>query len=130
MRKRSGVAPRRSFLRTGLWERRFASDPHIIGRSITLNDKSTRIVGVLPAWFDFSTIFTPGSRVDMLIPFPITPETDRYGNTLSVLGRLKPGVSVQTAQAEFDVINDLASGARTRTAGNSALKIHCASGSI
>jgi predicted permease len=89
----------------GLWARRFASDLKVIGRAITLNDKSTRIVGVLPASFDFSTVFTPGSRVDMLVPFPITPETDRWGNTLAVLGRLKPNVTVGEAQAEFDIIN-------------------------
>lgn len=92
-------------LTQGLWERRFGADPRIIGRSITLNDRQTTIVGVLPATFDFSTVFTPGSRVDMVVPFPITQETDRWGNTLAVLGRLKPGVSVQQAQAEFDVIN-------------------------
>ena len=89
----------------GLWARRFGADPKIIGRVITLNDKSTRIVGVLPASFDFSTVFTPGSRVDMLVPFPITPETDRYGNTLAVLGRMKPGVTVSEAQADFDNVN-------------------------
>jgi putative ABC transport system permease protein len=90
----------------GLWKRRFAADPHIIGRSITLNDKVRTIVGVLPASFDFSTLFTPGTRVDMLVPFPLTRETDRYGNTLAVIGRLKPGTTVSQAQAEFDVIND------------------------
>ena len=90
----------------GLWKRRFASDPHVIGRSVTLNDKVRTIVGVLPASFDFSTLFTPGSRVDMLVPFPLTQETDRWGNTLAVIGRLKPNVTVQQAQAEFDVIND------------------------
>jgi predicted permease len=93
-------------LTDGLWKRRFAADPHVIGRSITLNDKPRTVVGVLPASFDFSTIFTPGSRVDMLVPFPLTQETDRWGNTLAVIGRLKPNVTVQQAQAEFDVIND------------------------
>src|SRR5204862_261913 len=63
-------------------------------------------VGVLPPSFDFSAVFTPGSRVDMLVPFPLTPETDRWGNTLAVLGRLKPGVSLGQAQAELEVIND------------------------
>lgn len=90
----------------GLWERRFGADPGIVGRSITLNNKSTTIVGVLPATFDFSTVFTPGSRVDMLVPFPISNETDRWGNTLAVIGRLKPGVSISQAQADFDVMND------------------------
>jgi putative ABC transport system permease protein len=90
----------------GLWERRFGSDPHIAGRSITLNDKAVTIVGVLPASFDFSSVFTPGSRVDMLVPFPLNAQTDRWGNTLAVIGRLKPAVTVQRAQSELDVIND------------------------
>jgi predicted permease len=90
----------------GLWKRLFAFDPNVTGRSITLNDKATTIVGVLPPGFDFSTVFTPGSRVDMLVPFPLTQETDRWGNTLAVLGRLKPKVTVSQAQAEFDVINE------------------------
>src|SRR5579872_2560706 len=98
--------PSAVILTNGLWERRFGSDPQIAGKNITLNNKPYTIAGVLPASFDFATTFTPGSRVDMLVPFPITPETDRWGNTLAVLGRLKPGVSVGRAQAEFDVMND------------------------
>ncbi len=90
----------------GLWKGRFGGDPHIVGRAITLNDRATTIVGVLPAAFDFSTVFTPGSRVDMLTPFPLTQETDRWGNTLAVVGRLKPHVTVQQAQAEFDVLDE------------------------
>jgi predicted permease len=93
-------------LTNGLWKRRFGSDPHVVGRTVTLNDQVRTIVGVLPASFDFSTVFTPGSRVDMLVPFPLARETDRWGNTLAVLGRLKPGITLQQAQAEFDVIND------------------------
>jgi putative ABC transport system permease protein len=89
----------------GLWERRFGADPHVVGRSITLNDHATTIVGVLPAVFDFSSVFTPGSRIDLLTPFPITEETDLWGNTLAVIGRLKPHVDVRQAQAEFDVVN-------------------------
>jgi predicted permease len=89
----------------GLWQRRFAGDPAIVGRSITLNDTPRTVVGVLPEDFDFSAVFTPGSRVDMVVPFPTTAETDRWGNTLAVIGRLKPGVTVAQAQAEFDVIN-------------------------
>ena len=90
----------------GLWQRRFGGDPSVIGRSITLNDLSVAVVGVLPAWFDFRAVFTPGSRIDMLVPFPITQATDRMGNTLAVLGRLKPGIGVQQAQSEFDVLNE------------------------
>lgn len=91
-------------LTQGLWERRFGSDPHIVGRRITLNNDATTIVGVMPRSFDFASVFTPGGRVDMLVPFPITDETDRWGNTLAVIGRLKPGVTVPKAQAEFDLL--------------------------
>src|SRR6185295_6337593 len=74
------------------------------GQSVTLNNQPTTVVGVLPSSFDFSSVFSPGARIDLLVPFPITPETDRWGNTLAVVGRLKPGVTVESAQAEFDVI--------------------------
>ena len=86
------------------WERRFGSDRGVIGSTVTISDKPTTIVGVLPASFDFASVFTPGARVDILVPFPICPETDRWGNTLAVVGRLKPGVSIESAQAEFDSI--------------------------
>ncbi|HXB71317.1 MAG TPA: ABC transporter permease [Candidatus Acidoferrales bacterium] len=88
----------------GLWERRFGSDPGIIGRRLTLNDEATTVVGVMPRTFDFASVFTPGSKVDILVPFPLTDETDRWGNTLAVIGRLKPGVTVRKAQAEFDLL--------------------------
>jgi len=88
----------------GLWERRFGSDPAIVGRRLTLNDEAATVVGVMPRSFDFASVFTPGAKVDMLVPFPITDETDRWGNTLAVIGRLKPGSTVQRAQAEFDLL--------------------------
>ena len=90
----------------GYWQRKFGGDRHVIGRAITLNDKSRRVVGVLPESFDFATLFTPGSRVDILIPFPLSKETDNWGNTLAVLGRMKPGVTVAQAQSEFNVLDD------------------------
>jgi len=86
------------------WTRRFAADPGIVGQSITLNNTPTTVVGVLPPSFDFGSVFSPGARIDFLLPFPICEETNRYGNTLAVIGRLKPGISIQTAQAEFDLI--------------------------
>ena len=94
-----------AILSYGLWQRRFGGDRSVIGRAVTLNDRSTNIIGVLPESFDFRSVFTPGSRSDMLVPFPITDRTDRYGNTLAVIGRLKPGSTVAQAQNEFDVIN-------------------------
>ncbi|MPZ20735.1 MAG: FtsX-like permease family protein [Luteitalea sp.] len=97
--------PPAALLTHGLWERRFSSDRAIVGKAITLNGKATVVVGVLPRSFDFASVFSPGSRIDLLTPFPIADETDRWGNTLAVIGRLKPGVTTESAQAELDLIN-------------------------
>ncbi len=99
------VAPKAVLLTHGFWQRRFAADPTIVGRSITLNNQPTTVVGVLPATFDFTSIFTPGTRVDFVLPFPLTDETDHWGNTLAVIGRLKPGVTIAAAQSEFNLLN-------------------------
>jgi len=97
---------RRAVLLThGFWSRRFGADPSVVGRPITLNGEPTAVVGVLPASFDFASIFTPGSEIDFLNPFPICDETDSWGNTLSMIGRLAPGVTIEQAQAELDLIN-------------------------
>ena len=93
-----------AILTYGFWTRRFGADPAMVGRSITLNGIPTPIVGILPATFDFSSTFTPGSRVDFLRPFPISDETDRWGNTLAIIGRLKPGATVASSQADLDLI--------------------------
>ncbi len=98
-------APSAVILTHGLWQRRFGGDPAVVGRALTLNDKPATVIGVLPASFDFSTVFTPGSRVDMLLAFPLTATTDQWGNTLSILGRLKPGASMARAQTEFNELS-------------------------
>jgi len=94
-----------AILTHGFWMRRFAADPAIVGTSILLNDVPTDVVGVLPPEFDFASTFSPGSRVEFLRPFPISDETDRWGNTLSMIGRLRPGATIESAQADLDVIN-------------------------
>lgn len=86
------------------WERRFHSDPKIVGQKIILNDVPVLVIGVMPREFDFASIFSPSSRIDLYEPFPLTQETDRWGNTLSIIGRLKPGVSIESAQAEMNVV--------------------------
>ena len=60
----------------------------------------------MPASFDFGSVFAPGTRIDLYSPFALTPETDRWGNTLALIGRLKPGVSIQRAQAEASVLGE------------------------
>jgi predicted permease len=88
----------------GYWVRRFAADPGIVGTSVTIGDVPTEIVGVLPTQFDFSSVFTPTTTVDFLRPWPISDETDNWGNTTTMVGRLAPGVTIPAAQAELESI--------------------------
>jgi putative ABC transport system permease protein len=88
----------------GYWQRRFAGDRSVVGRVLTLNGTPRTVVGVLPPSFDFSSMFSPGVTVDFLRPFAIGAQTDRYGNTLVILGRLKPGVTPPQAQADLDAV--------------------------
>ena len=54
--------PRVAILSHAFWQRRFDGDPDVVGRALTLNNKPMTIVGVLPATFDFDSIFSPGRR--------------------------------------------------------------------
>lgn len=87
------------------WQRQFAADANILGRKITINNQPVQVVGVLPASFDFDSVFTPGSNVDLLTPLPLDQDTQHWGNTLFVIGRLKAGVTAAVAQTELDTIN-------------------------
>jgi predicted permease len=93
--------PNAVILSHGFWRRRFAADPGVVGTSLTINDEPHTVVGVLPASFDFGSVFAPGSHFDLYFPFPLVPQTNRWGNTMAMIGRLKPGVSASEAQAEI-----------------------------
>lgn len=96
--------PKAVLLSNDFWKRRFNSDPEIINKTIRLNDEGVPVIGVLPASFDFGAIFAPGRRFEVVSVFPLTPETNRWGNTLAMVGRLRPGVSVREAQAETTLL--------------------------
>jgi predicted permease len=96
--------PRVAMLSDGLWRGKFGADRNIVGKVLRLDGGPVTVVGVLPVSFDFATIFTPGSRVDMFQPFPLSPETNQWGNTLAIVGRLKPGAALGTAQAEATIL--------------------------
>ncbi len=93
--------PKAVLLSHGFWERRFAGNPAIVGKTLTINEEPVTVVGVLPEGFDMAGVFAPGSHFDLYMPFPLSPETNRWGNTMAIVGRLKPGVTVQSAQAEI-----------------------------
>jgi putative ABC transport system permease protein len=84
-----------------LWQRRFGANDSVVGSNVLLSDKSTTIVGVMPPGFDY-----PG-QTDLWIPFPVVPANeprdDRY---MSVITRMKPGVTLQQAQSEMNTINE------------------------
>ncbi len=96
--------PPAAVLTHSFWQRRFGSDSGVLGRKLMLNNKPVTVVGVLPASFDFAGVFAPGASIDLFIPWPLTDETNRQGNTMKIVGRLKPGSTVQSAQAEFTLL--------------------------
>jgi predicted permease len=96
--------PKAVLLTDGLWRRRFAANPAIVGTALTLDDEPYTVVGVLPASFDFAAVFAPGSHIDLFFPFPLSAETNRWGNTMAMIGRLKPGVSPEQAHAEIRTV--------------------------
>jgi predicted permease len=90
-------------LSNAFWKRQYRGDPGIVGQAIDLNKTPVTVIGVLPASFDFGSVFSPGFKVDMYGPV-IYDDIRDEGNTLALVGRLKPGVSVAQAQAEADLL--------------------------
>ena len=85
------------------WKNQYASDSAIVGKAITVNGKPVTVVGVLPATFDFGSVFAPGMKVDIFVP-AVMDFWRTWGNTLAIVGLLKPGVSVAQAQNEADIL--------------------------
>jgi predicted permease len=97
-------APPAMLLSYSFWRRRFAADPNVVGRKLTLNNNPVTVVGVLPASFDFGSVFAPGTLIDIFVPWPLTDKTKPQGNTMKIVGRLKPGATVRGAQAELTML--------------------------
>jgi len=92
---RPGVHPV-ALLAYAYWRRQFNSDPAIVGKSVELNGTPITIVGVLPDTFDFGAVFSPGAKVDLFTPLDLNLERD-WGNIVTLIGRLKPGVTIAQA---------------------------------
>ncbi len=91
----------------GLWQRRFGGDTNVVGRQITLNERPTTIIGVMPPSFGWH--IQKGTQVskpaDMWLPFQITNDLRRRrGRFASAVARLKPGVTMDQARSEMDTI--------------------------
>ena len=89
----------------GFWQRRYGGDRGVIGRTFDLGDGCAEIVGVLAPGFEL--LFPPGTSIerapDMWTAMRVNFATaSRINVFLRVIGRLKPGVSVEHAQAQLD----------------------------
>jgi predicted permease len=106
-------APRRALLSYGFWQSHFAGDRTVIGRPITLDNQPVEIIGVLPAGFRYG-----GTDVLLWVnPVNVVPEVfstfpdwernirnNRETHYLSIVGRLKSGVTLPQAQSDINTI--------------------------
>ena len=91
--------PRVLLLSHGVWQRRYASDPSVIGRTITVNGNPQTIIGVMPPKFQFP------QQAQLWIPqTPIEYAGPRSARNLVVMARLKPGVSLAEARRDISAV--------------------------
>ncbi|MFZ0916225.1 MAG: ABC transporter permease, partial [Candidatus Udaeobacter sp.] len=97
-----------------LWQRRFNSDPQIVGTKLLLDGKTFTVVGVMPASFDFPLqLFNLGNggqfggRAEIWQPLAFTDDQmkARSSRSFAIIGRLAQGTSLARAQAEIETIN-------------------------
>jgi predicted permease len=91
-------------LSDGLWRQDYASDPGIVGRKVRVDGKQQTIIGVMPAGFRFGN-----SKAQLWTPMAFSDDdkkdTQRHGNNMNMIARLKPGATVAEAQAQVDAVN-------------------------
>lgn len=93
-----------------VWRRLFDADPRILGRTIVLNGNPFTVVGVLQNGFVLTSEVmpseTPMDKMDIFAPLPLAANAvnNRGDENYNIVARLKPGVSIQNAQADIEVI--------------------------
>jgi predicted permease len=93
---RNGAAPV-IVLTDAWWRRQFNADPNIIGKAFDINGTQTTVIGVLPKTFDFGGVFSPGAKIDALTPLNLYGPPRNWGNIITMIGRMKPGVTLGQA---------------------------------
>ena len=87
-----------------LWQRRFGSDPAVVGRALTLNGESYTVVGVMPRLMQLPGYENIRDQLWVPIAFPSEEAAQRGNHFLEVIARMKPGVTLKQAQAEMETI--------------------------
>jgi len=82
----------------GFWTRRFAADPQILGKTISLGGEPHVVIGILSPNFDFRDF---GPPPDVWVPFQLDPHPTDQGHYFTAAGRLKPGVTLNQARARI-----------------------------
>jgi putative ABC transport system permease protein len=87
----------------GFWKRRFGGDPALMGRTIALDGESFTVIGVMPESFHFPY---RASQNELWIPWEVSPQwaNNRSYRVDFLVGRLKPGVTLDAARSELGVI--------------------------
>jgi len=83
-----------------VWQTRFGGSNEVVGRPLLLNGVSYSVVGIL------SKGFQPDPEADVWTPLQADPNSTNHGHYLNVAGRLKPGVTVASAQAQMKVVGE------------------------
>jgi putative ABC transport system permease protein len=89
-------APRVALISEGLWRRRFANDPGVIGRHVTVNANDVEIVGVVPVAL---TLISPG---DLWVPLNTSADPRHLNHVVTAIARRKAGVTLEQAQSEME----------------------------
>ena len=82
----------------GLWRRRFGSDPGLIGKTVNLNGSAYVVVGIMPPGFEYF-----GAR-DVFVPMAVNPASKNEGHNWTVVGRLKPGITLDQARSDLNLL--------------------------
>lgn len=96
----------------GLWQRRFGSDPQLVGRAIMINNQPLTVIGIAPPQY---TGMLTGWASEIWIPAMITPLLDpsrgsylvssRGSRWVTMVGRLRPGTTIEEARRQFDLLS-------------------------
>jgi putative ABC transport system permease protein len=100
-RRGSSIGARRVVLSSGLWRSGFRSDPSVVGSTIQLSGEPYEVMGIAPEGFEDPI----AGNVDAWLPYHLVRDTDAENNSLSAIGRLRSGISLEQAREELSSLS-------------------------